>query len=243
MINLKLIPMFFTFIPIYDEIMDTMYKWAYPTLDAARLKFSDNVLYLFTEQQANRKNLIKALNLPIPLNFIAAHGKPDRIVIRKYDITLLHMDELTENMCKDKIFYFISCELGKEFGKRVAELGGGFLGYVDEIAFTFHESFARVLIEPLVALIHKKSLREAYEITIKAYNEEIERLKNKADPLSVHTRILLEYNRDHLVYYGNPDMRLQYLDLTLAKLAFVTHMILQVYLPFVRTRRPRIVSV
>lgn len=236
-------PMFFVFIPSYDEVMDQIYKWSYELIELSRVKFSDNIL-VHVGKDANRENLIKALKQFIPLNYIAAHGKPDRLVIRVTDETLIHMDELTEDMCKNKIFYFISCSLGKEFGRKIADLGGGFIGYVEDLIFTYTDSFQRVLLEPINQLIHKKTIREAYELTLKAYDEEIERLKNATDPLLVQTRILLEYNKENLVYYGDPNMKIEYLDLTIAKLLAVTQLALQLYLPFrpyLRKRRIAIV--
>ncbi len=222
--------------------MDQIYKWSYELIELSKVKFSDNVL-VRVGKDANRENLIKGFKQFIPLNYIAAHGKPDKLVIRATDEILIHVDELTEDMCKNKIFYFISCSIGKEFGRKIADLGGGFIGYVEDLVFTYTDSFQRVLLEPIVHLIHKKTIREAYELTLKAYDEEIERLKYVEDPLLIQTRTLLEYNKENLVYYGNPDMRLEYMDLTIAKLLTVAQIALQLYLPFSPYLRKRRIAI
>ncbi|NJD78575.1 MAG: hypothetical protein FIB08_16025 [Candidatus Methanoperedens sp.] len=103
----------------------------------------------------------------------------------------------------ENFFYLYSCSCGQELGKKMVEYGGkGFLGYRDEVHFHAKNvlAFKRAANRGILEMIKNNcTLKDAYELTIAAYNEELERAKRTKDFLLCR---YLKKNRDAFVKHG-----------------------------------------
>jgi len=103
----------------------------------------------------------------------------------------------------DKIVVAISCSLGVNFGDCVADVGGSFIGYVQDLVFYtgkyLRDYFSIPFLEPYFRVGTGNTVLESYKRTVDRYNEVIERAPDIVRPA-------LAYDRDSLVFLGDPYM-------------------------------------
>lgn len=106
-------------------------------------------------------------------------------------------------------FYFHSCHNGEKLAQEIVNSGGaGVLGYREKVWLEYHNplAFKRAANKGIIEMINSNcTLKEAYDMTLAAYEEEIEKTTKKR---LFFTSTFLKMNKDALVWSGNGNFKL-----------------------------------
>jgi|GEM_PF-3068743 hypothetical protein len=155
---------------------------------------------------ATRENVERFLSSPEnhpSIVFGFGHGSPQLFTGHNNEELLSSVSADDRTLFSENFFYLHSCSCGQELGRKMVEYGGmGFLGYCDEV--WFHEqnvlAFKRAANKGILEMIKNNcTLINAYELTIAAYNEELEKARRTRKFFAFNC---LKKNRDAFVKYG-----------------------------------------
>lgn len=158
------------------------------------------------EVEATRENVEKFLssrgNHP-SIVFGFGHGHTQIFTGHNDEELLFSISADDSTLFNENFFYLHSCRCGQELGKKMVEYGGrGFLGYRDDVWILAENvlAFKRAANKGILEMIKNNcTLKDAYELTIAAYNEELERAKRTKN---FWVYRYLRKNRDAFVRYG-----------------------------------------
>ncbi|MFH1256659.1 MAG: hypothetical protein V1494_05215 [Candidatus Diapherotrites archaeon] len=190
--------------PIYDPATDFAQTLASQIIEALEKKEIKPRDYYYKDATKKKihKFLLDRRNGP---SAIFGFGHGDRRTFYGHNEEPIFTCNQTSNkkIFFGSFFYLYSCNCGKELGKKIVDAGGkGFLGYVGIVCYHPRNPLPiiRSANKGILAMIKKGcSLKSAYDITIKAYGEEIKKAEKSKKFWLYET---LKTNRENFVKYG-----------------------------------------
>jgi len=159
----------------------------------------DTLIFELKNEQANKQELTKIIQREKPqLVVFNGHGNDSCIMGFKQKI-LIRCDD-NEHLLKEKIIHSMSCNSGKELGKKCIKIGTlSYIGYSEEFKLTYLNKqtkqemlndpvakfFLRPAFEAILALIRGDTTGKAYKKSQKMYKENL---------LTLIASSLTEYN-------------------------------------------------
>lgn len=131
------------------------------------------------------------------------HGN-ERVFVGQDNDIIFSCEEYDKILYQNNFIYLHSCSCGKELGKKMIASGAsGFLGYINEFWFESQSilPFIRTANKGILEMIKSNcNLKCAYDMTLQAYDEEIENAKRTKKFFVYNT---LKKNKNAFVKYGS----------------------------------------
>ena len=142
----------------------------------------------------------------------------------KCGVTRYESNRDNTELMRGRIVYLLSCLAGKRLGPALIAAGArAFIGYKDIFVFVvrshpecrpwppamdpYATPFARVTLPIVLSLIRGRTVGEAYEASMNAYEREIERWVKSPDPIAREIIKFLIWDRDATVLLGDSEAR------------------------------------
>jgi hypothetical protein len=173
------------------------------TLEERNILYLD-LLYKEATLQNVKSFLLSRENHPTVI-FGFGHGNPEVFTGHNKEILLSCSPKDTE-LFVENFFYLHSCSCGQELGKKIVDCGGkGFLGYNETYLFVPQNVLAcvRAANKGILEMIRNdRTLNEAYEMTLAAYDEEMKKAIRTGKQWVYST---LKWNKAKFVKHGSDD--------------------------------------
>ncbi len=142
--------------------------------------------------------------------FIANHGDARSIAGNDGDFVSVDTDNA---LFSGKLLYAVSCTCAKELKDKLVIDGlRSFWGYNNKLSVWYgYPQYARCCMAGIKSLMNGKTVREAKEVMIAQYNNDIFELEEQFPNMLFLAAALLD-NREALVVYGEDDLRLSDLE-------------------------------
>jgi hypothetical protein len=201
--------------PRHDEPTDYLYTYANEVVEYAN---SNGITTLdFAEKKSNKKDIQKVLKKQKPkFAFFNGHGN-DKTIMGHNNEALIRMGG-DEELLKSKIVYSLACNSAKELGRSCVKKGtNAYVGYEDNYIFARDSNkTCRPLDDELAypclfssitipfEILKGKTVREAYDKSMKQIDEFVKNLSHSGAPLGAENAIMaLLWNKTQLALLGD----------------------------------------